>query len=125
MEDYRSSALRHFEDAEFLRDSGRYDNAGHLVGFAAECAIKHRITTLRPGQGAPHGHLPDLLLAARKHTGQRNAFVAMHQLLKADIFHAWNVNRRYRGSGSTTVTELDEWFTCAKRILGAAGIVRK
>jgi hypothetical protein len=52
-EDYQSAALRHFEDATTLRISGRYDNAGHLIGFAAECAIKHRIMSLRPAPTLP------------------------------------------------------------------------
>ena len=46
-EDYASAAIRHFKDATALQSSGRLDNAGHLVGFAAECAIKHGISNLR------------------------------------------------------------------------------
>jgi hypothetical protein len=40
MENYEDAAVRHYDDAKALRDSGRGDNAGHLIGFAAECAIK-------------------------------------------------------------------------------------
>lgn len=125
MEDYESSAVRHLANAELLKERGELDNAGHLVGFAAECAIKFRIATLRPMQGAPHGHLPELLYAARKHTTQRGSYDSMHGLVKADIFRTWNVNRRYSSTGSTTEAELNEWITCTKRLFAAARIVKK
>jgi hypothetical protein len=41
--DYESAAVRHIRDATALQAIGRFDNAGHLVGFAAESAIKLRI----------------------------------------------------------------------------------
>ena len=64
-QDYESAAVRHFEDAQTLWASGRVDNAGHLIGFAAECAIKHRISSLRPAAKSPQGHFPEILIAAR------------------------------------------------------------
>jgi len=70
-ENYESAALRHFEDAAALQSSGRPDNAGHLIGFAAECAIKLRFESLRTAADAPHVHLPELVIAARKHFGAR------------------------------------------------------
>lgn len=124
-EDYESSAIRHYEDAVELRNKGRLDNAGHLVGFAAECAIKFRIANLRPQQDAPHGHLPDLLLAARKHLGQRGGYPAMYQLLKGGVLAHWSVNRRYHATGDTSPGEVDGWLGYAKRLLWAAGIKRK
>lgn len=124
-EDYESSAIRHYEDAVTLRDEGRLDNAGHLIGFAAECAIKFNIANLRPQQNAPHGHLPDLLLAARKHMGQRSGYIAMHQLLKGDVLAGWAVNRRYEPTGNTSEEEFNRWLENSKRLLATAGIKRK
>lgn len=43
MEFFYASALRHYKDAQILRAQGRYDNAVHLYGFAAECALKSLI----------------------------------------------------------------------------------
>ena len=43
MEFFYASALRHYKDDQILREQGRYDNAVHLYGFAAECALKSLI----------------------------------------------------------------------------------
>jgi hypothetical protein len=103
-----------------LRESGRADNAGHLIGFAAECAIKYRITSLRPGQNSPYGHFPELLVAARKHLGPRSSYTSMYEILKADIFRGWDVNRRYLETGHTELAELTEWFDVTKRLFATA-----
>jgi hypothetical protein len=121
-EDYESSAARHFDDATLLRASGKLDNAGHLIGFAAECAIKHRITTLQPRHDSPHGHFPEILIAARKHLGQRTGYASMFDVIRADIFSGWHVNRRYSKTGTTSEAELDAWFSVTKRILATAGL---
>ena len=101
MENYEEAAIRHYLDAQTLRESGRTDNAGHLVGFAAECAIKYRIVSLRPGNNSPHGHFPEIVNAARKHLGKRSDYVRMYEILKGDIFRGWSVNRRYSSTGDT------------------------
>lgn len=121
-DDYGSAAARHYLDAKALKDSGQSDNAGHLIGFAAECAIKFRIQSLQPGANSPQLHLPDLLVAARKKFGARGQNVSMLQIVKDDHFSTWNVNRRYWITGSTDATELDDWFKVARRLLGAAQI---
>jgi hypothetical protein len=53
VERYDSAAIRHFEDAGLLKDSGKLDNAGYLIGFAAECAIKYHISSLNPSPNIP------------------------------------------------------------------------
>ena len=121
-EDYQSAAIRHFEDATALRASDRPDNAGHLIGFAAECAIKYRITSLRPGQNSPHGHFPEILVAARKHLGARSSYTSMYELLKADIFRGWDVNSRYQETGHTEQQELIKWFSVTKRLFATASL---
>lgn len=121
-ENYQSAALRHFEDAMTLRTSGRSDNAGHLIGFAAECAIKYRIVSLRPTTNSPHGHFPDILIAARKHLGARSGYTQMFDVLKGDIFVGWHVNHRYDETGSTGESDLAKWFNITKRLFATAGL---
>lgn len=122
-ENYESAALRHFEDAMALKYSGRPDNAGHLIGFAAECAIKHKMVSLRSTKNAPNVHFPDLLIAARKQLGARSNFtVSMFGILKPDIFAGWHVNRRYDETGSTGAAELTEWFKTTQRLFATAGL---
>lgn len=122
MEKYDSAAIRHFGDAQLLRASGKLDNAGHLVGFAAECAIKHQISSLKPGQPSPHGHLPDFLTVARKHLNGRGnyPYPEMFNLIKDKIFDGWNINRRYYETGNTSEDELNSWFEVTKRLFGTA-----
>ncbi|WP_250518938.1 hypothetical protein [Caballeronia sp. ATUFL_M1_KS5A] len=122
MEDYKSAAIRHLHDATALRDSGSLDNAGHLIGFAAECAIKLKISTLSGSAEAPHCHLPALLDIARKHLGSRANYSGMYDIVKGDIFKSWNVNRRYAASGHTTNEELEEWFSTTRRLFAQAQI---
>ena len=124
MEKYDSAAIRHYEDAQLLRASGKFDNSGHLVGFAAECAIKHQISFLKPGQPSPHGHLPDFLTVARKHLNGRGnyPYPEMFNVVKENIFSGWNVNRRYYQTGNTTETELISWFKVTKRLFVSAKI---
>lgn len=123
MEVYESAALRHYSAARTLKDSGDLDNSGHLIGFAAECAIKHKIGTFPSGSDAPHGHFPDIQNIARKHLVQRSRYsTSMLALLKNEIMVGWLVGRRYYATGTTTQAELDSWFFDAGRVLASAGL---
>lgn len=125
-QNYESAANRHFEDAATLQASGRTDNAGHLIGFAAECAIKHRISSLKPGANSPQGHFPAILIAARKSLGSRSGYTAMFDVLRGDIFRGWNVSSRYEATGHTDPADLAKWFETTKRLFATAGLkVRK
>ncbi len=119
---YHGAAVRHWQDATILRDAGRPDNAGHLIGFAAECAIKHGIMSLRPPKDAPNVHIPDLLIAARKLFGARSGYMPLYQVVKADIFRGWHVSRRYGETGHTSIAELGDWFSETKRLFAAARV---
>lgn len=121
-EDYGGAAARHFMDASSLREAGRLDNAGHLIGFAAECAIKTRISDLGDGGENPALHLPAILPAARKRLGQRANFATMFSLLKTDIFSDWHVDFRYSPDGKVTPELYTAWESVTKRLLAAAGI---
>lgn len=64
MENYREAAIRHLNDSEKLLESNSVDNAGHLIGFAAECAIKYKIEL--NNNDNPKMHFPYILAAAKK-----------------------------------------------------------
>ena len=121
-EDYQAAAVRHYEDATMLRDAGRLDNAGHLIGFSAECAIKHRIGALGTEERSPAQHLPEILVAARKRLGERSNFASMFNLLKSGIFSDWAVDHRYSPTGKATSEQLAAWFLITRRLLAAANI---
>ena len=121
-DDYKSAAIRHLDDAVALQTAGRFDNAGHLIGFAAECAVKLRIKGLRPVATSPHGHFPELLIAARKQLGPRSGYDRMYDLLKGGVFNNWDVNRRYDSTGDTAQAEVIEWTRLTKQLFAAAGL---
>jgi hypothetical protein len=119
-EDYAGAAVRHFHDARMLRVSGQTDNAGHLIGFAAECAIKHRVSELT--SDSLNLHLPELLPAARKRLGSRVGYTSMHSLLKSDVLPNWAIDYRYAATGSISAERALEWEQTTKRLLAAAGL---
>jgi hypothetical protein len=122
MEDYGTAAIRHYKNADVLRKAGDLDNAGHLIGFAAECAVKHRINSLRPNSGNPHGHFPDITEIAKKHLGERSAYTSMFQILKGTVLNGWHVNRRYYKTGHTTPQEIEAWFSDTRRLFATASL---
>lgn len=118
-EDYAGAALRHFSDARSLKVAGRFDNAGHLIGFAAECAIKSRIGELTTE--SLRLHLPDLIPAARRRLGSRVGYASMHSVLKGDVLSSWAIDYRYAPTGSVSEEAFLEWEQATKRLLAAAG----
>lgn len=105
-----------------LRDAGRLDNAGHLIGFSAECAIKYRIDSLGLEGRSPAQHLPEILVAARKRLGERSNYTSMYNLLKGGIFTDWAVDHRYSVTGKITAEQVAAWFLITQRLLAAANI---
>jgi hypothetical protein len=119
VEHYESAAIRHLNDAKQLKKLGSFDNAGHLIGFAAECAIKHHLASIQPSKKSPHGHFPDFLVTARKHITCRSS---MFQVIKQDIFNDWDVSQRYFATGTTSQTDVNRWISQAQRVFAAANL---
>ena len=119
-EDYPGASRRHYSNAIDLNDAGQFDNAGHLIGFAAECAIKHAIQ-LR-GEQSARVHLPDLAAAARRsfNGGRRRA--PIFNLLKGDVLKGWSVDQRYSPTGYITSTTVLSWIGESRRLMAAAGV---
>ncbi|NDL63763.1 hypothetical protein [Acerihabitans arboris] len=109
------------KDAKNLKASDSLDNAGYLIGFAAECAIKYKISTLGGGIDNPKVHFPQLIEAARKRLNSRSE-IGMLMILDSKILNGWDVNRRYHASGNTTSEEVDLWIKETTRLMGASGI---
>jgi hypothetical protein len=121
-EDYLGAAIRHFDDAHRLEAFQRLDNAGHLIGFAAECAIKHKILISSPSADSPGEHFPKLLPAARKRLGSRVNFSGMYNILKDDIFSDWAIDSRYSVTGKVSQDMFSNWSKITQRLFAAAGI---
>jgi hypothetical protein len=114
--DYAQAALRHYEDAESLAALGRYDDAGHLVGLAAECALKHGASGyIRPPNSEIDGHLPPVkwqirqILDGRNVRGPLLAFV-----MNQRHFTDWHVNHRYEADGHVDRPKYEKWRDSTK-----------
>lgn len=119
-EDYKAAAIRHYQDSITLREAGQFDNSGHLIGFAAECAIKFKIGVV--GQDVTNQHLPELIAPARKRLGTRVQFSVMYNVLKGDILSGWAIDHRYSASGKISEEALQTWHQQTGRLFAAAGI---
>ena len=119
-EDYSGAAIRHFSDATMLSAANKYDNAGHLIGFAAECAIKFRVE-IQTSESLV-SHLPELLAPARKRLGSRANFSTMYSILKEDVLKGWAIDFRYAPTGKVTSPMYAQWESTTKRLMAAAGI---
>jgi hypothetical protein len=123
-DNYSEAAVRHFQDSELLAKSSRWGNAGHLMGFAAECAVKCRLKNLVPSAKVPHGHFPDLINIAKKHVSGRR-HTTLHAILKMKtLMRNWDVNDRYAESSLIGKPQYDLWRQHASRLMSAAGLKR-
>lgn len=122
-ENYHDAALRHFHDSERLAGEQRFDNAGHLIGFAAECALKHHFG-ITASQNTPKTHLPDLAAAMRRRFSARDPNqAAMYSLLNnigPGYFSGWSVNDRYGEDDTISEVRYNRWREQARRTFGAA-----
>ncbi|MCZ0737716.1 HEPN domain-containing protein [Phreatobacter sp. AB_2022a] len=124
-ESYREAALRHYDDAHRLAESGHLDGAGYLVGYAVECAIKSAIEATRPAAEAPHLHLPHLLERAKKALQGRRKHPLFTVIEKQGFMAGWAVEARYAANGETDTDSYERWRTDATRTLGAADLRRR
>jgi hypothetical protein len=121
-ESYGKAAVRHYTDAEKLADCGRFDNAAHLVGFAAECAIKHCIEALRPTNQAPYLHFPQLIEKAKKLVHGRSKHSLFTLLESPNFMSEWKIEDRYADDGTVTKQKYLAWQIDTRRTLGIAGL---
>lgn len=123
-ESYSEAAVRHFSDADYLAATGRYDDAGYLIGFAVECAIKHAIQATRPTLDAPHLHLPKLVDGAKKKLQGRQRH-PIHVLMEQPGFmFGWTIDVRYFSDGHVSSEDFNRWRQHASRTLAAAQLRR-
>lgn len=124
MDDYKQSAVRHYESAEILQNQQKYDTSAHLLGLAAECAIKEKCKITRAELTGIHGHLPDLFKVAIRKVNQHTDR-GLHALLQKQYFCNWSINDRYSSDGKVTEEMLKNWFAETRQIFRYTGIKKK
>lgn len=118
-EKFAAAAVRHFEDADVLALSERLDGAGHLIGFSAECAIKHGVLSIRSDIDSLHGHFPDLINIAKRHLSQR-LHHGLYTVIKNPLFmQGWKVEGRYSDNGNITKQQYELWRGQARSLMYA------
>lgn len=127
MESHEHAARRHFADAEDLAARQRLDNAGHLIGLAAECAVKHAVRHLAPNP--PHVHFPELTAGIRQLGGRHPVISKIRRALSppahGSVFDNWSIAMRYRADGHVEDAQYRKWKVAAGRIMSAASIERR
>ena len=127
MESYEHAARRHFADAEDLADRERLDNAGHLIGLAAECAVKHAVRHVT--DHPPHIHFPELTAGIRQLGGRHPVVSEVRRALSppahGSVFDDWSVTMRYDADGHVLDAQYRKWKMAAGRIMSAASIERR
>ena len=127
MESFEHAARRHFADAEDLANRQRIDNAGHLIGLAAECAVKHAVRRVAPNP--PRIHFPKLTAEMRKFGGRNTVLHKVRRALsppaRASVFDDWYIAMRYCADGHVADAQYRKWKVAAGRIMSAASIERR
>jgi hypothetical protein len=102
MPDFWGASRRHLGDANFLYNSGRLDNADHLFGLAAECAVKYALLCSGVKADPPRGieqrfanHIDKLRNEASQYLQSRKALNLAALLLDPGYFANWKVHDRY------------------------------
>ena len=122
---YGVAAVRHFSDAEALAGIESWDGAGHLIGFSAECSIKHGISTLRPDAESVRKHIPDLTDVAKRLLNQRRHTGIYIVLKNANFMAGWSVESRYSNDGAVDKEVYMLWRQQAYSLLHAANLRAK
>ena len=110
---YTEAAKRHETDAKLLDEAGRFANANHLLGFAAECALKAVLRALYPTLFEPDGdpvkhkiHINKLWpQIATIINGRDEEYLA---LPKTNAFDLWSVHARYAADADGPRAETHE-----------------
>ena len=124
------AARRHLRDAQHLLVDGRFPNAEHLAGFAAECAIKALLIGFyglpSPTKGAPKlgkqafSHLPGLWADAAIFVNGRTALAGTRAsvlLASTNPFTAWSVDGRYEDGNAVTHSTANRFWGEARRLV--------
>lgn len=128
-ENFADAALRHWRDAELLKNESRVENADQLFGLSAECAVKSALVLL-PAFSVNATLETDF----RKHINVlwnhinlqslQRAYPGLVDLLdKRNPFDDWSVEQRYCADGFLAAQAMENHRNAARRLLGAVGLI--
>jgi len=125
---FPDAARRHRSDAKHLATDGRFQNAGHLLGFAAECLAKEvleraNIITDRPS-AQQWSHFPKLAAKIRLDGRTRIMVLLAPIVAKPTFLDGWRAEYRYEADimQSDAETRYNSWRVDVDFLFNAAGI---
>lgn len=120
---FDQAALRHFVDALELAKGGRNANADHLVGFAAECALKTALHTAGGLRDHHRVHIETLWDRISLHGIQRRYPALAALLKKPNPFVDWTASQRYAADGAIGDIPYSAHAAEARRLMGAVHLL--
>lgn len=123
---FANAASRHRTDATHLADNKRFQNAGHLIGFAAECLVKSILQQQKieidPASGL-RVHFPNLRDVISKKGHGRLMGPLLPILNGANFLMGWRAELRYEEDISEPEAQRrwEEWFSDVQGLFIAAG----
>ncbi len=118
--DMEQAANRHYRDGKKLQDSNCIDNAGYHYGFAAECAIKHRLLKagVREDDTAMWLHFHELRTYALLAIARRTDKDLYDLINQSNFMQEWGIRMRYAKNGSVLQSRAEKWRKDADQALG-------
>ena len=128
MENYADAALRHWHDAQLLEEDNRVENADHLYGFAAECAIK-KVLVVLPTYSTTgileetyKAHV-NILWGKVNYQSLHKSYPRLSALLKStNPFSDWHVKQRYAADCEISKVAMESHKKSARRLLGSVNL---
>jgi hypothetical protein len=124
---FPDAARRHRSDAKHLATNQRFQNAGHLIGFAAECLVKEILEGAGIKIDKPSGfkvHFPELQKQVRLQ-GRTRAMVLLAPIVSRSTFlGGWAAECRYENDilPSDGEVRFNSWVADVESLFKAAGI---
>lgn len=124
-EAFRDAARRHWRDACLLDEEQRSENADHHYGFAAECALKTALQTMRSFRDDEHRKHIDVLWNKMRGSAFQRAYPGLARLLaRSNPFVDWGVEQRYHADGAISDAAVRTHRDYARRLLIAVQLYR-
>lgn len=128
MENYADAALRHWHDAQLLEEENRVENADHLYGFAAECAIK-KVLVVLPAFSTTgmlektYKEHVNTLWGRVNYQSLQKTYPILSALLKStNPFSDWHVKQRYAADREISKAAMELHKKSAIRLLGSVNL---
>ena len=122
--DFANAHVRHWRDAEYLFDAGRWGNADQLYGLSAECGLKAVMVADglpvdaagSPARRKHKKHVDTLWGTFRAFVQGRRTGHLLHHLPQSNPFTSWSVDNRYANDVHFNQTAAASHRTAARRV---------